>query len=69
MEIDEIILKAQKGDVPSYEWLYKHYSEKIYRFIYFMGVSREDAEELCNDVFIHVYKKFDIFMRESRKDK
>lgn len=68
MDISQIIQKARSGDLKSFEILYKKYYDMILNYIIKMGFRRGDAEELCDDVFVHVYKNFRVFRCDPRDE-
>jgi RNA polymerase sigma-70 factor (ECF subfamily) len=55
MENQEIISKAKKGDPQAVAQLYQEHSRALYRFIYYKVGSKEDAEDLTQDVFIAAF--------------
>jgi RNA polymerase sigma factor (sigma-70 family) len=52
---DGIILKAAQGDMSSFEEIYGETSGFVYAVSYRVTYSREDAQEVTQDVFIKVY--------------
>ena len=57
MDIDnQLISNTLKGDVDSFSILVEKYQKGIFNFMFRLTLSREDAEELLQDVFIRVYK-------------
>ncbi len=65
---DEALLieRAQNGDVSAFEELVSLYAKKIYNYCYRMTDSREDAEDLAQEVFIKVYRNLKSFKGDSR---
>jgi len=65
---DEALLieKAQNGDVSAFEKLVSLYAKKIYNYCYRMMDSREDAEDLAQEVFIKVYQNLKSFKGDSK---
>jgi len=56
-ERDSILIEnTLKGDINSFEELMTLYQGKLFNFISKMTASREDAEEITQEVFIKVYK-------------
>ena len=55
---DEIMLvKAlKKGDVKAFDNLFSEYGSRIYHFTYGYLKSKEDAEEVVQEVFIRIWK-------------
>ena len=48
----------------AYERLYKEYRPTVYAYISARVSSREDAEDLCQHVFVKLYKALETFDRE-----
>jgi len=42
-----------------FEEIYKKYSREIYNYLLFLSCSREDAEDILQDVFVKFWKMFD----------
>jgi RNA polymerase sigma-70 factor (ECF subfamily) len=49
--------KAQNGDQQAFALIYDHFSEKIYRFIYFRVGHKEIAEDVLSDTFVKGWQK------------
>ncbi len=60
------IEKARNGDVSAFEKLVSLYAKKIYNYCYRMTDSREDAEDLAQEVFIKVYQNLKSFKGDSK---
>ena len=61
-EIAELIRRAQEGNSQSFEALYKRYYERILNYIMWAGgVSKGDAEDICEKVFTHVWQNIKHF--------
>lgn len=56
---DEIILisSIKEGDRKAFDLLFKNYAQNIYRFSYSYLKSKEDAEEIVQEVFIKLWDK------------
>jgi RNA polymerase sigma-19 factor, ECF subfamily len=52
-----IIRKIQKGDVFSFNELYREYNKKIYSFSLSFLKNREDAEGVVQEVFLNLWRK------------
>jgi len=65
---DENILieKALKGDVQSFELIVRNYHMMVYTLAYRVLKSKEEAEELAQDVFMKVYSSLHKFSRKSK---
>ena len=53
----EIIKKLQKGDVLSFDEIYREYNKKIYSFSLSYLKNREDAEGVVQEVFLNLWRK------------
>ena len=52
------IEKAIAGDQEAFSRLYGLYFKPVYRYLYFRTRSREEAEDLAQEVFIKAYRSF-----------
>jgi RNA polymerase sigma-70 factor (ECF subfamily) len=62
----QLIDAAVSGDLSAFEDLISQYEKKIFNYCYRMTNSREDAEDLTQEVFIKVYRRLRIFKGGSR---
>lgn len=62
---EELVEKAQEGDVLAFEELVNRYHSKIYGLTYNMTSNREDAEDLTQDVFVKAYEALPRFKGKS----
>ena len=62
---NELVLRAQQGDVPAFEELIERYHGKIYGLTYNMTSNREDAEDLTQEVFIKAFEALPRFKGKS----
>lgn len=53
---DEIIRRLRKGETSAFDELYSIYSRNVYRFAYSFLKSRQDSEEIIQEVFLKVWK-------------
>ncbi|MBI5306056.1 sigma-70 family RNA polymerase sigma factor [Candidatus Wolfebacteria bacterium] len=51
-----LILNAINGEASAFGFLYNKYQPKIYRFIYYKVSHREEAEDLCHQVFLNAWQ-------------
>jgi RNA polymerase sigma-70 factor (ECF subfamily) len=56
-----IVRKCQAGDWSEFGQLYDRYVRKIYGFVYFKTMHREDAEDLTSQTFIKAIEKIQSF--------
>ncbi|VGO17373.1 ECF RNA polymerase sigma-E factor [Pontiella desulfatans] len=62
---DELVLKAQQGDVHAFDQLVERYHSKIYGLTYNMCSNREDAEDLTQEVFVKAFEALPRFRGKS----
>src|SRR5215203_4666313 len=55
-ESDDLIAKAQAGDVAAFGVIFEQHSRFVYKFIYAMLGDRDAAEELMQETFLGAYK-------------
>lgn len=56
-DIDKILIKKiLKGDIDSFSTLVQNYQTQLYNLFMRMTYSKEDTEEILQDVFIKIYK-------------
>lgn len=53
----ELIRKLKKGDIDAFNRIFYAYSSKLYHFAYGYLKSREDAEEMVQDIFSKIWDK------------
>jgi RNA polymerase sigma-70 factor (ECF subfamily) len=56
-EIDKAFEKAQKLDREAFGLIYDHFSEKLYKFIYFRVGHKELAEDILADTFVKAWTR------------
>jgi len=61
----DLVHRSQAGDSAAYEELVRRYHGRIYGLIYSMTSSREDAEDLAQEVFIKAWKALGHFREQS----
>jgi RNA polymerase sigma-70 factor (ECF subfamily) len=61
----ELVQQAQSGDATAYEELVRRYYGKIYGLAYNMTGSREDAEDVTQEVFLKAWKALGRFRGQS----
>ncbi len=60
INIETLVIKAQKGDEKSFNFLYDYFFEKIFRYVSFK-ISPENREDVVSDIFykiVHNLKKY-----------
>lgn len=53
----ELIRKLKKGDIEAFNQIFYAYSSKLYHFAYGYLKSREDAEEMVQEIFSRIWDK------------
>jgi RNA polymerase sigma-70 factor (ECF subfamily) len=61
----DLVHRSQAGDFAAYEELVRRYHGKIYGLVYSMVSSREDAEDLVQEVFVKAWKALGHFREQS----
>ncbi|WP_064092812.1 RNA polymerase sigma factor [Rossellomorea aquimaris] len=61
MEETLLIQQAKDGDLDAYRKLIQQYSPIVERFAYQMGNEADDMQDICQEVFIRVYRFIDGF--------
>ncbi|MFC1596277.1 RNA polymerase sigma factor [Candidatus Margulisiibacteriota bacterium] len=64
--IDQLILRAQEGDLKAFEELYGEYKDFVWKVICRMIDNEEDRKDLFQDVFVKVYQKLGLYRFEAR---
>ncbi len=62
---DLLVGRAQQGDQEAYSELVRRHQRKIYALVYHMTSSKEDAEDLTQDVFVKAYGSLGGFKRDA----
>lgn len=66
-ESDErLVVRARAGEEPALEELFYRYRQPVFRFVMRMVNSKDDAEDVTQDVFIRVYEHLKSFREECR---
>jgi len=61
----ELVFRAQRGDMSAFEELAERYHGKIYGLTYNMTSNREDAEDLTQEVFVKAFEALPRFKGKS----
>ncbi len=62
---DEILQRAQQGDLNAFHRIYQAYRRPLFTFIYRMTGHRQDAEDLLQEVFVKAYQRLGSFRGNS----
>jgi RNA polymerase sigma factor (sigma-70 family) len=57
--LENLLIKAKKGEVSAFGELYNLYFKKVYSFIYYRVSHKETAEDLAEEVFLKVHAKIE----------
>ncbi|HZX49461.1 MAG TPA: sigma-70 family RNA polymerase sigma factor [Nitrospirota bacterium] len=60
-----IIIRASEGDIVAFEMIYREYIDFVSNVAYRVVNSREDAEEVTQEVFLNIYRQLKHFRFES----
>jgi RNA polymerase sigma-70 factor (ECF subfamily) len=55
MEIEQLVIKAQKGDKQAYGEIYDMFADRIFRFIRLKVKQKEQAEDILQDTFLKAW--------------
>jgi RNA polymerase sigma-70 factor, ECF subfamily len=61
----ELARRCQKGDGQAFEELYRRHSGRLYNLVYRMVGSVHEADDLLQEVFLHVHRKLGSFRGDS----
>src|SRR6266478_3439793 len=61
VEEQELVKRARRGDLSSYDELIRRYQERIYATIYHMTANHEDANDLAQEAFIKAFRALKTF--------
>jgi RNA polymerase sigma-70 factor (ECF subfamily) len=64
--IMKLVEKAQEGDSDSFGRLYDHYSDTVYRYIYYRVGSKATAEDLTSETFLRALRRIGTFTWQGR---
>jgi RNA polymerase sigma-70 factor (ECF subfamily) len=57
-DVMDIVRRAKEGDEGAFAALYQLYFAPLYRYLYFRGADKADADDLVQDVFLKAYSSF-----------
>jgi RNA polymerase sigma-70 factor (family 1) len=55
----QLLQQAAQGSREAYAALYKHYLPKLYKYLYEINRSKEDTEEILQDIFMKLWESKD----------
>jgi len=62
---DQLVSYAKKGDVDAFTELAGRHHEKVFQTIFWMTKNQQDADDLCQETFLHAYKHLKNFKQRS----
>jgi RNA polymerase sigma-70 factor (ECF subfamily) len=62
---DQLVAHARKGDVDAFTELARRHQEKIFQTVLWMTKNQQDADDLCQEAFLHAYKHLRKFKQKS----
>jgi RNA polymerase sigma-70 factor (ECF subfamily) len=62
---DQLVAHARKGDVAAFTELARRHQKKIYQTVLWMTKNQQDADDLCQEAFLHAYKHLKSFKQRS----
>lgn len=60
-ELRDLVLRARAGETDAFGALYDHYSELVYRFIYYRVGAHALAEDLTSETFLRALRRMSVF--------
>src|ERR1035437_11147504 len=63
--IDDVVRRAQRGDVDAFESLYRRHAPPVYALCRRMAGDDREARELTQDVFVRVWERLATFRGQS----
>ena len=62
---DQLVAHARIGDVDAFTELARRHQKKIYQTVLWMTKNQQDADDLCQEAFLHAYKHLNSFKQRS----
>jgi RNA polymerase sigma-70 factor (ECF subfamily) len=62
---DQLVAEAKNGDVEAFTELARRYQEKVFQTVLWMTKDQQDADDLCQEAFLHAYKHLRRFKQKS----
>lgn len=62
--VEELVKKAQAGDVDSFSELYEELLNPLYRFCYFRLPNKETAEDITSEVFLNIWDNLNSYKKQ-----
>lgn len=65
MHEQEILQKIATGDINAFKRLFEKYQTSVFNLCYRFSKNRQEAEDLCQDVFLKIFKAAHTFRQQS----
>jgi RNA polymerase sigma-70 factor (ECF subfamily) len=62
----DLVERAQDGETEAFGKLYDHYSDTVYRYIYYRVTSKATAEDLTSETFLRALRRIGTFTWQGR---
>jgi len=62
---EDLVQRVKEGDLRAFDELYARYLDSIYRYIYKKTFHHQDTEDICQEVFIRVFRYIRHFKSEA----
>ena len=62
---DQLVAHAKKGNVDAFTELASRHHEKVFQTILWMTKNQQDADDLCQEAFLHAFKHLKKFKQKS----
>lgn len=62
---NQLVVHASNGDVDAFTELARRYQKKIFQTVFWMTRNQQDADDLCQEAFLHAYKHLKKFKQRS----
>lgn len=63
---ETLVSKARNGDYRAFELLFERHRALVYRFVYQMSHRRDEAEDVCQEVFVRAYQNLHRYRDEAK---
>jgi len=63
---NELLEKIKSGDVHAFKILFQSYRDAVFNLCYRFANNKEDAEDLCQEVFFKIYNSISTFKHKSK---
>ena len=55
-QLDDLLVEAAREDPAAFADIVRRYQDNLFNFLYRMTGNREDAEDLCQETFVRIYR-------------